>query len=405
MNQINVTRSSMPSFEEYCAEIKDLWESRWLTNMGAKHDRFQKRLESYLNVPHVTLFTNGHLALEESIRAFGFPAGSEVITTPFTFASTTHAIVRNNLVPVFCDIRREDLTMDPTLIEGLISEKTVAILPVHVYGNMCAVREIGEIAKRHGLKLIYDAAHAFGVRLNGRSAACFGDISVFSFHATKVFHTIEGGAACCREEALVQKLEDLKNYGIRDEETVAAVGGNAKMSEFQAAMGICNLRHINRCISGRKKAAERYRERLSGAQGLRLLDPQKDVQSNYSYFPVLFETDQYTRDEAAELLAANGIFARKYFYPLTSDFACYCGLGRAKAAPACYRGQDQAEAAPACYCGLGRAKAAPADRPETGRQDTPAARQAAEQVLTLPLYPELTVEEIDRICHILLKKQ
>ena len=405
MNQINVTRSSMPSFEEYCAEIKDLWESRWLTNMGAKHDRFQKRLESYLNVAHVTLFTNGHLALEESIRAFGFPAGSEVITTPFTFASTTHAIVRNNLVPVFCDIRREDLTMDPTLIEGLISEKTVAILPVHVYGNMCAVREIGEIAKRHGLKLIYDAAHAFGVRLNGRSAACFGDISVFSFHATKVFHTIEGGAACCREEALVQKLEDLKNYGIRDEETVAAVGGNAKMSEFQAAMGICNLRHINRCISGRKKAAERYRERLSGAQGLRLLDPQKDVQSNYSYFPVLFETDRYTRDEAAELLAANGIFARKYFYPLTSDFACYRGRGRAKAAPACYRGQDQAEAAPACYCGLGRAKAAPADRPETGRQDTPAARQAAEQVLTLPLYPELTVEEIDRICHILLKKQ
>ena len=226
MNQINVTRSSMPSFEEYCAEIKDLWESRWLTNMGAKHDRFQKRLESYLNVPHVTLFTNGHLALEESIRAFGFPAGSEVITTPFTFASTTHAIVRNNLVPVFCDIRREDLTMDPTLIEGLISEKTVAILPVHVYGNMCAVREIGEIAKRHGLKLIYDAAHAFGVRLNGRSAACFGDISVFSFHATKVFHTIEGGAACCREEALVQKLEDLKNYGIRDEETVA--GANSR---------------------------------------------------------------------------------------------------------------------------------------------------------------------------------
>jgi dTDP-4-amino-4,6-dideoxygalactose transaminase len=184
----------------------------------------------------------------------------------------------------------------------------------------------------------------------------------------------------------------MKNFGIRGPEQVVFIGGNAKMSEFQAAMGICNLRHINRCISERKKAAERYRERLSGAQGLRLLDPQKDVQSNYSYFPVLFETDQYTRDEAAELLAANGIFARKYFYPLTSDFACYRGRGRAKAAPACYRGQDQAEAAPA-------------DRPETGRQDTPAARQAAEQVHTLPLYPELTVEEIDRICHILLKKQ
>ena len=369
MNQINVTRSSMPSFEEYCEEIRNLWESRWLTNMGAKHDRFQKRLESYLNVPHVTLFTNGHLALEESIRAFGFPAGSEVITTPFTFASTTHAIVRNNLVPVFCDIRREDLTMDPALIEGLISEKTVAILPVHVYGNMCAVREIGEIAKSQGLKLIYDAAHAFGVRLKGQSAACFGDISVFSFHATKVFHTIEGGAACCRDEWLVQKLEDLKNYGIRDEETVAAVGGNAKMSEFQAAMGICNLRHIDGCISGRKQAAERYRERLCGVQGLRLLDPQKDVRSNYSYFPVLFETEQYTRDEAAALLAAKGIFARKYFYPLTSDFGCY-------------RGQT---------------------RTVSGNR-TEVARQAAEQVLTLPLYPELTMEEIDRICDILLKK-
>ena len=331
MNQINVTRSSMPSFEEYCAEIRDLWESRWLTNMGAKHDCLQKQLESYLSVPHVTLFTNGHLALEESIRAFGFPAGSEVITTPFTFASTTHAIVRNNLVPVFCDIRREDLTMDPTRIEGLISEKTVAILPVHVYGNMCAVREIGEIAKTR-FEIDLRCGTCLRCAPEWTIRRLLRDISIFSFHATKVFHTIEGGAACCGEEGPVQELEDLKNYGIRDEQTVAAVGGNAKMSEFQAAMGICNLRHIDRCISERKKAAERYRERLCGAKGLRLLDPQKDVQPNYSYFPVLFETEQYTRDEAAELLAANGIFARKYFYPLTSDFACY--RGRAKAAPA-----------------------------------------------------------------------
>lgn len=417
MDNIYVTRSSMPSFEEYCAEIRELWDTRWLTNMGVKHDTFQRMLESYLEIPHVTLFTNGHLALESAIEAFRFPRGSEVITTPFTFASTTHAIVRSGLVPVFCDIRREDLTIDPEKIEDLITGKTVAVIPVHVYGNICDMDEIDRIAKSRGLKVICDAAHAFGVRYKGVTAAGFGDVSVFSFHATKVFHTIEGGAACFRDEALVQVLDDLKNFGIRDEELVAAVGGNAKMNEFQASMGICNLRHIDRDIAARKAAAERYRERLSGVEGLRLLTPKKDMESNYSYFPVLFEGHRYTRDEAARKMAEKGIYARKYFYPLTNDFACFqTGSGNVAGAdrisdPAKKAGLEsmggsdrtirlESMAGADSIRSIGGNTGSPAC-PAIGRQDTPVARQAAEQVLTLPLYPELTAQEVDRICEIL----
>ncbi len=235
MNQIiNVTRSSMPPFEEYCEEIRELWNSRWLTNMGRKHEKFRRELEVYLGAEHVTLYTNGHLALENAIKAMGLPEGSEVITTPFTFASTTHAIVRNHLKPVFCDINAEDYTIDVTKLESLITEQTSAIVPVHVYGNLCDVEEIGRIAGRYGLKVVYDAAHAFGVECKGKNAACFGDAAMFSFHATKVFHTIEGGAVCYRDGSLVQMLDDMKNFGIRGPETCEYVGGNAKMSEFQA---------------------------------------------------------------------------------------------------------------------------------------------------------------------------
>ena len=411
MDNIYVTRSSMPSFEEYCAEIRELWDTRWLTNMGVKHDTFQNMLESYLEIPHVTLFTNGHLALESAIEAFRFPRGSEVITTPFTFASTTHAILRSGLVPVFCDIRREDLTIDPEKIEDLITEKTVAIVPVHVYGNICDMDAIDRIAKRRGLKVICDAAHAFGVRYKGVPAAGFGDVSVFSFHATKVFHTIEGGAACYRDDDLAQVLDDLKNFGIRDEELVAAVGGNAKMSEFQAAMGICNLRRIDRDIAARKAVAERYREQLSGVEGLRLVTPQKGIKANYSYFPVLFEGHRYTRDEAARKLAEKGIFARKYFYPLTSDFACFQNRmgsmddrdGKSGAGSISGPGSRSSLADRISAAGAGitaGSRIGPAG-PVIGRQDTPMARQAAAQVLTLPLYPELTAEETDRICEML----
>ncbi len=259
MNNIMVTRSSMPSFEEYCEEIKDIWDSHWLTNMGVKHKELQKELENYLGIPHVALYTNGHLALENAIAALNLPKGGEVITTPFTFASTTHAIVRNGLIPVFCDIKEDDYTIDTQKLENLITDNTVAIVPVHVYGNMCDVEEIDRIAKKYGLKVIYDAAHAFAVKYKGVSSACFGDASMFSFHATKVFNTIEGGCICFKNDAWVQLLNDMKNFGIHGPESVQFVGGNAKMNEFQAAMGICNLKHLNEEIAKRKNVVERYR--------------------------------------------------------------------------------------------------------------------------------------------------
>ena len=366
-NVINVTRSSMPLYEEFCEEIKDLWESHWLTNMGAKHKQLKALLEKYLDVPHVALFTNGHLALENIIAAMHFPADGEVITTPFTFASTTHAIVRNGLTPVFCDINADDYTIDVTKIEALITDKTVAIVPVHVYGKVCNVEEIDRIAKKHNLKVIYDAAHAFGVTYNGVNVANLGDASMFSFHATKVFNTIEGGAVTFADESFVQLLNDLKNFGIRGPEAVDYIGGNAKMSEFQAAMGICNLRHITDEIGKRKAVVEHYRERLSGVDGIRLLGEQKGVVSNYAYFPVVFDGYKYTRDEVFLKLRENDIVARKYFYPLTNSFNCY------------------------------------KEHPSAGVEKTPVAQHIAERVLTLPLYADLSHEDIDRICDIILK--
>lgn len=228
MSKILVTRSSMPSYEEYCEEIKELWDTHWLTNMGPKHKQLQSQLEEYFDIPHVALYTNGHLALENAIAALNLPKGREVITTPFTFASTTHAIVRNGLVPVFCDVKENDYTIDTTMMEELITDNTVAIVPVHVYGNMCDVEEIARIAKKYGLKVIYDAAHAFAVKYKGHSSASFGDASMFSFHATKVFNTIEGGCVCFKDDSWVQLLNDMKNFGIHGPESVEYVGGNAK---------------------------------------------------------------------------------------------------------------------------------------------------------------------------------
>ena len=366
MKQILVTRSSMPTFEEYCDEIKDLWNTRWLTNMGAKHQQLQAELEEYLAIPHVTLYTNGHLALENAIGALNLPEGGEVITTPFTFASTTHAIVRNGLVPVFCDVNNRDYTMDVTKLESLITDKTVAIVPVHVYGNLCDVETIEMIAKKYGLKVIYDAAHAFGVRYKGVSSACFGDASMFSFHATKVFHTIEGGAVCYKNDSWVQLLNDQKNFGFHGPEEVAYVGGNAKMNEFQAAMGICNLRHLDGEIAKRKIVVERYRQRLSGVEGICLCQPQDGVESNYAYFPAVFDGYKYTRNEIFEMLKAQEITARKYFFPLTNSFECYRNY------------------------------------PTAGVEKTPVAQHLALRVLTLPLYADLALEDVDKICDTIL---
>lgn len=366
MSNILVTRSSMPSLDEYVDEIKDIWDSHWLTNMGAKHQKLQKELEEYFDIPHVALYTNGHLALENAIAAQNLPKGGEVITTPFTFASTTHAIVRNGLTPVFCDINPDDYTIDVSKIENLITDQTVAIVPVHVYGNMCDVEEIDRIAKKYGLKVIYDAAHAFGVKYKGQSSASFGDASMFSFHATKVFNTIEGGCVCFKDDSWVQLLNDMKNFGIHGPESVEYVGGNAKMNEFQAAMGLCNLRHLDEEIGKRKKVVEKYRERLEGVDGIKLSAIQKNVESNYAYFPVVFDGYKYTRNEVFEMLAEVGIGARKYFYPLTNSFECYRNY------------------------------------PTAGTEKTPVAQHMALRVLTLPLYADLSLDDVNRICDVIL---
>lgn len=367
MNKILVMRSSMPSFEEYCLEIKELWDTHLLTNMGIKHKELQKILEEYLGVPHVTLYTNGHLALENAIAALNLPKGGEVITTPFTFASTTHAIVRSGLIPVFCDINEKDYTIDAKKIEALITNQTVAIVPVHVYGNLCDVEEIDRISKRYGLKVIYDAAHAFAVKYKGISSARFGDVSMFSFHATKVFNTIEGGAVCYHNDSLVQILNDQKNFGIHGPESVEYIGGNAKMNEFQAAMGICNMRHLEEEIMKRKAVAEHYRKRLSDVDGVKLVKVQDNVESNYSYLPVVFDGYKYTRNEVFEKLAAVGVCARKYFFPLTNSYECYRNY------------------------------------PTAGAEKTPVAQHMALRVLTLPLYADLVLKDVDKICDVILR--
>ena len=362
---INVTRSSMPDFEEYCNEIKELWDSRWLTNMGAKHRAFEAELKDYLSCPCVNLFTNGHLALEAVIQAMGLKG--EIITTPFTFASTTHAIVRCGCTPVFCDIEPVSFTMDASKIEALITDKTVAIMPVHVYGNLCDVEAIEAIAKKHNLKVIYDAAHAFGVEKNGVSSANFGDASMFSFHATKVFHSIEGGAICYQDDGLTPKLNLCKNFGISGPEDVVYAGGNAKLNEFCAAMGLCNLRMLDGEIAKRKAVNERYYQRLGNVPGLQLNPVIEGVKPNFAYFPVVFDGYKYTRDQVFQMLADEGIVARKYFYPLTNGFECYKGL------------------------------------PGFDEDLTPVAKRMASQVLTLPMYADLSLEDVDKICDIILR--
>lgn len=365
MAKILVTRSSMPTLEEYVEEIKDIWESRWLTNMGVKHQRLQKELTEYLDVENIDLLTNGHMAIELTLQALNL--SGEVITTPFTFASTTHAIVRNGLTPVFCDVNPVDFTMDVEKLEALITDKTCAILPVHVYGNICNVDEIERIAKKYGLKVIYDAAHTFGTRYKGRGIGAYGDASCFSFHATKVFNSIEGGAVCFTDTAFGREIYRLKNFGIKNEETVDGVGANAKMNEFCAAMGLCNLKHVDGEIAKRKQVVERYRARLENVPGLQLNPVQENVQSNYAYFPVIFDETVfgYSRNEIYERLASHDIVARKYFYPLTNTFDCFHG--------------------------------------QFDVNETPVALRLSKRVLTLPLYADLPLEEVDRICDIILE--
>ena len=364
--RINVTRSALPPMEEYVDELRDLWDSHWLTNNGEKLRRLEDQLRSFLDVKHLVTYTNGHMALEALLRAMKLKG--EVITTPFTFASTTHALVRCGLTPVFCDIEENSYTMDPAKVESLITPNTCAILPVHVYGNLCDHEALSAIAKKHGLKLIYDAAHAFGVSKNGVSVAQMGDAAMFSFHATKVFHTIEGGGVSTQDDELKAALEQERNYGILDEVTVVHPGGNAKMSEFQAAMGLCNLRHAEENLNLRRHAVEMYNQLLSGREDIITPKAQEGVSSNYAYYPVLFTGGPDVREEMCKRLLQEDIYARKYFYPLTSDFACYDGM------------------------------------PGFDSSLTPIARRVASQVVTLPLYPGLADSDIHRICRILTQK-
>lgn len=361
---ILVTKSSMPSYEEYIEAIRPLWDTHWLTNMGTYHKQLESELQQYLDVPEISLMVNGHMALELGIQAFEFPEGSQVITTPFTFISTTHAIVRNRLEPVFCDVKPTDGTIDETKIEDLITEKTVAILPVHVYGHVCNIEKIQAIAQKYNLKVIYDAAHCFGVKYKGRGIGSYGDASIFSFHATKVFNTIEGGAVTFSEKNFKEKLFNLKNFGIRGEDIVSEVGANAKMNEFCAIMGLCNLKRMNIVVLERKKRYEYYKKSLEGITGLIVFDGDNTGSKNYAYFPILV-SDKYkiSRDELYDKLKSQNIYARKYFYPVTSDQACFKNK---------YRNINIA-----------------------------CARKLSAQVLTLPIYEDLKLSSMDRIISIL----
>jgi len=363
--RILVTRSSMPPFEEYVEAIRPLWDSAWLTNMGANHELFGHELEKYLGVENVSLFVNGHMALELCIQALKLTG--EVITTPFTFVSTTHAIIRNGLTPVFCDINPDDYTIDVDKIEDLITEKTSAIIPVHVYGNICNIDRINEIAKKHNLKVIYDAAHTFGCRYKGKPVGSYGDASMFSFHATKVFNSIEGGAITTNNAELIEELRKLKDFGIKDEETIDGIGANAKMNEFQAIMGLCNLKHVDGEIEKRKAVVEHYRKRLSNVAGLKILKDQPEVTHNYAYFPAVFDENEFKEDRNAvfERLKEHNVHSRKYFYPLTNSLECFEG--------------------------------------KYENADIPIAKWISDRVLTLPMAASLTIEDIDRICDIILE--
>jgi dTDP-4-amino-4,6-dideoxygalactose transaminase len=363
-SKVMVTRSSMPSFEEYCNEIRPIWDSHFLTNQGPKHQELEVELKDYLKVPYIDLFVNGHSALECAIETFslGEDGRDEVITTPFSFASTTHAISRKGLKPIFCDVRNDNCTIDVDKIEELITDRTCAIVPVHVYGNVCDVDRIKQIAEKYGLTVIYDAAHAFGVEYRGCGIGNFGNASMFSFHATKVFNTIEGGAITYSDGTLKNKFAEWRNFGIVGPESVVYVGGNSKMNEFSAAMGICNLRHVDSEILKREKVFDSYVDALGNIPGIRvLIDMNPDIKKNYAYLPIFVDANEYghTRNQLHDYLRLNNFYTRKYFYPLINDYQCY------------------REMYDSC--------------------DTPVARVLSEGVLCLPMFADLTSDQIGEL--------
>ena len=350
----------LPDLREFIPYLEQIWDNKWLTNNGPFHQQLEAALCDHLGVEHVSLFANGTIALITALQALRI--SGEVITTPFSFVATTHSLHWNGITPVFADIDPETFNLDPRRIEAAITPSATAIMPVHVYGRPCEVDAIQKIADTYGLKVIYDAAHAFGVRLNGHSVLNFGDMSVLSFHATKVFNTFEGGAIVCRDPATKQRIDFLKNFGFADEVTVVAPGINGKMNEVQAAFGMLQLRHIGAAQDRRRAIDCRYREGLSCVEGIRIPSFAEGVEQNYSYFPI-FVGEQYSlaRDALYHKMRGQGIFARRYFYPLISEFPTYRGLKSSRA------------------------------------DNLPCATRAAQQVLCLPIHPALTEEDQDRV--------
>lgn len=363
--KIMVTKSSLPKFSDYVETIEKLWETRWLTNNGEFHTELEKNLKEYLLSEEIELFINGHMALDLCIKALKIEG--EVITTPFTFASTTHALVMNNIKPVFCDIREDNFCIDENKVEELITEKTTAILAVHVYGQVCNNDKLEKIAQKYNLKLLYDGAHAFGVKVGNRGITSYGDATMYSFHATKVFHTIEGGAlAFNKNETLKSELQKLKNFGITGPESVLMPGTNGKMNEFSAAMGLCNLKILKEEIEKRQKVVFKYIELLSNIKGIRLIDYEKNkkkgIIDNYSYLPIIIDEKEagFTRDELFSFLETKNIYPRKYFYPLITDFECY--------------------------------------KNKFKEENLDVAKYISNRVMTLPLYADLQLDEVKYIC-------
>jgi dTDP-4-amino-4,6-dideoxygalactose transaminase len=362
---IYVSEPFLPPLDEFQEYLKDIWKSKWLTNNGKYHKLLEQALCDYLGVKYVSLFANGTLALVTALQVLRIMG--EVITTPFSFVATTHSLWWNNVKPVFVDIEPQTFNLDANKIEAAITPKTTAILPVHVYGNPCEVEKIQEIADRHGLKLIYDAAHAFGVKIGGTSIANFGDLSVLSFHATKVFNTFEGGAIVCHDEKTKKHIDCLKNFGFVDETTVVEPGINAKMNEFQSALGLLQLKYIDKAIEKRKQIVIAYRNNLKNVPGISVLDDIQDVQHNYAYFPILINKEKYgkSRDDVYEGLKKHNIYTRRYFYPLISQFPTYREL-------------------------------------ESARQGLmPIAEKVTEDILCLPTYPDLSFDIVDLVKNIL----
>jgi dTDP-4-amino-4,6-dideoxygalactose transaminase len=361
---IYVTRPLLPPLDVLHRHLRDVWDSQWLTNAGAKHQALEEALRRHLRVEQLSLFNNGTIALMAALRALNL--SGKVITTPFTFPATPHVVSLSGLTPVFCDIDPVRMTLDPAAVERALTRDTSAILAVHVYGIPCDVRGLQAVADRHGLRVVYDAAHAFGSVVDGRGIGTFGDASVFSFHATKLFHTAEGGAIACSDPGLRARIDRVKNFGIVDQERVDSIGLNGKMNELQAVMGLAVLECLDTEIAGRRAIAEVYRRRLSGVRGLTLM-PFAPGAETVQYFVVRVHAREFhrSRDQVQEALKAHNVFTRKYFYPLCTDYACYRDL-------------------------------------PSSRTPMPAARAAVDEVLCLPLYGTLPLADVDRICDLLI---